>query len=573
MHETKTAPARQELRLEARIEHSPYQPDAYDRSVDGVIKLTGNIEASMRAVRADWRANITREELERLAAPHIERMNSERDELGAAPLELSAISDKFLAGVVEPNWEAAMPTDSDDEERLAAWEQLKTDYPDLAPNLEDWYMYHSRLHILRNDTELMAKVDSEWRGEKLAATRAAHEFMGLEYQRKGYSEQMALIRVAAAKTGRRLTPGEGARLKALQRQMDEAEASVHLLGETTQDKYLAEVDRLMRLEDKRQLESGLLMTAQMEQIIKEAVSGLMAGKPALFVGHTGGAKTLLAMHIARRYICREGDEPEFIRGHADITATDLIGRTQLRERNGATITDFGDGPIARAAEEGRPVIIDEANAILPETLKSLNPVMQLRPGDTFILHEDSGKRITVKQGFCIILTANEKSKQYKGVDDFSVDFQNRLGTAIHRIHYPDHDDAFWDAHPENERLAFAAVCTDRGEFPDDIDPADFDQLVKAAFVSQQIFNGVHGDGYNDYIPSNRRVDRKPGLEETVLAPRTLVDLLKDVAGSYGEVSIKRACERFLDGIKNENDRDTMHTLLDLHKLLPSKVGK
>lgn len=570
MKNLEISPTTQELRLEPHIEQSNYTPDSYDRTVDGVVELMSSIELTMQAVRSDWRTTVDRGGLEVLAAPHVERLNAERAAFGGQPLAMADISNQFLLGMAEPDWEASMPTTTDDKDQVARWEELKAEYPDLAPNLEDWYMYHSKLHELRQDSELMARVDNEWRGEQMAATRAAHEFLQLERRREDIGEQMAEIRARAAKTGRRLTPGEQGRLRNLQEQLANAEADVNLLGETDKEVYLNEVDRLKRLEDRRQLKDGLLMTDQMRQVIKESVPALMAGNPALFVGGTGGAKTLLAMHISRHYF---GVEPEFVRGHADLTAADLIGRAKLREQNGATVTEFGHGPVARAAEQGRPLIIDEANAILSETLKSLNPIMQIRPGQKLILHEDSVREIIVKSGFCVILTANEKSKRYKGVDDFSVDFQNRVSANIYRIHYPDHNNAYTDDPIENERLAFARICTERGEFPDNIDPDDFDNLVRAAFVSQQIFDGTHGEGYNDYIPRDKQVDGKPGLEETIIASRTLDDILKKVAGSYGEVSIKRACQRFLDGIKNESDRKVMHLLLGQHNLLPDEVGK
>lgn len=568
MNEKNPTSTKEEIRLEPRVENSPYQPDAYDRTVDGVIELMEDIETTMRAVRGDWRANISRGGLEALAAPHVERINEQRAQMGGSPLVLEGISDHFLAGLAEPDWESVMPKDSDDREQVAEWENLKDNYPDLAPNLEDWYMYHSKLHELRKDTELMGQVDHEWRGEKLAATRAAHEFLRFERQKEDLSEQMAVIRAGAAKTGRRLTTGESTRLEELGRQITDAEASISLLGETSQEEYLQEVDRLARLKDRHQLEGGLLMTDQMKRVIKEALPSLMAGKPALFVGETGGAKTALAEYISHQYF---GVEPEFISAYGDVNSYQLMGKQELREQNSASVSEFMPGPIVRAMEQGRPLILDEINAMPPEILKRLNKVMQLRPGDTFTIQEDSGRQVVVQSGFCVMATANEKSKRYKGVDDLSVEFQNRFGANIYRVRYPDHDNSYIDVPIENERLAFAAVATERGEFPDDINEADFDNLVKAAFVSQQIFSGAHGEGYSEYISNDRKVDKKPGLEETVIAPRTLVGLLQDVSGSYGEVSIKRACERFLDGIRNDNDRRAMHLILSGHKLLPEKV--
>ena len=193
--------------------------------------------------------------------------------------------------------------------------------------------------------------------------------------------------------------------------------------------------------------------------------------------------------------------------------------------------------------------------------------MQLRPGDTFTIQEDSGREVTVKPGFCIIATANEKSKRYKGVEDLSVEFQNRFGANIYRVRYPDYANGFEQPPVENDRLAVAAVVNRRGVFPDTIDPNDFDNFVRAAFVSQQVFSGNFGEGFKNYVAIERITDSKPGLEETVLAPRTMVDILRKVAGSHGEVSITTACRRFVDGIKNENDKKQLALILENHGLL------
>ena len=153
------------------------------------------------------------------------------------------------------------------------------------------------------------------------------------------------------------------------------------------------------------------------------------------------------------------------------------------------------------------------------------------------------------------------------MDDLSVEFQNRFGANIYRVRYPDANAAYTDPAIENDRLATAAVVTKRGEFPPDIDPQDFDNFVRACFMSQQIFSGNHGEGFKNYLTTEQQLDNKPGLEETVLAPRTMIDILKKVAGSHGEVSLKQACTRFLDGIKNERDRMVIWQILDGFHLL------
>ena len=522
------------------------------------------LQKSMQAVRADWRTAAAgdRQYLERLAAPHIARINESRHQtnLEEPDIQASEVGENFLLGLAEPNWEEYMPRDTSDEE-LQRWEIFKDEHPDVADNLEDWYMCHAKLHELRKDAGLMERFDEEYRGEQMAATRAAAEFLRAQSRKQDISEQMANIRAKAAKTDRPLTAGERRRIAALQKQLSEVDENIEIPPNSSKEQFLKEVTRLQVREWKRQLDSGLLMTEQMQTIIDETLPAMMRGEPTLFIGETGGAKTALAEYMARRYY---GVEPEFVSAYGDVNSYQLIGKQELREENGASVSEFVPGPIIRAMEQGKPLILDEINAMPPELLKRLNKIMQLRPGDKFTVQEDSGRIVE-------IATANEKSKRYKGVDDLSVEFQNRFGANINRVRYPDHDKSYGEYPRENAQLAMAAVATERGELPPEIDERDFEDFVRAARLSQQVFSGTNGEGYNQFIDTEKLVDDRTGLEETVLAPRTMVDILRKVAGSYGVVSLKRACETFLDGIKNENDRKVMHHILKYHDLLPEEM--
>lgn len=571
MNITEPQPITTELRLERRVLESYYAPDAADRTTDGVVELMAGLQESMQAVRADWRTAAAgdRQYLERLAAPHIARINESRRQtnLEEPDIQASEVGENFLLGLAEPNWEEYMPRDTSDEE-LQRWETFKDEHPDVADNLEDWYMCHAKLHELRKDAGLMERFDEEYRGEQMAATRAAAEFLRAQSRKQDISEQMANIRAKAAKTDRPLTAGERRRIAALQKQLSEVDENIEIPPNSSKEKFLEEVTRLQVREWKRQLDSGLLMTEQMQTIIDETLPAMMRGEPTLFIGETGGAKTALAEYMARRYC---GVEPEFISAYGDVNSYQLMGKQELREKNGASISEFVPGPIIRAMEQGKPLILDEINAMPPELLKRLNKIMQLRPGDKFTVQEDSGRIVEVHPGFCIIATANEKSKRYKGVDDLSVEFQNRFGANINRVRYPDHDKSYGEYPRENAQLAMAAVATERGELPPEIDERDFEDFVRAARLSQQVFSGTNGEGYNQFIDTEKLVDDRTGLEETVLAPRTMVDILRKVSGSYGVVSLKRACETFLDGIKNENDRKVMHHILKYHDLLPEEM--
>lgn len=571
MHTAETKPITTELHLEPSVLETYYAPDAADRTVEGVVELMTGLRESMQAVRSDWRtaAMGDRQLLEQLAAPHVERINVSRrkDHPEEPDIAVSKISENFLLGLAEPDWEGQMPRDTSEEE-LRRWEDFKNEHPDVADNLEDWYMYHAKLHELRNDTGLMERFDEEYRGEQMAATRAAAEFLRAQDRKDEISGRMASLRAKAVKMGRPLTAGERRKIAAWQKQLSEVDENIDIPPNSSKEQFLEEVTRLQVREWKRQLDSGLLMTEQMQTIIDETLPAMVRGEPTLFVGETGGAKTAMAEYMVQTYF---GVEPEFVSAYGDVNSYQLMGKQELREENGASVSEFVPGPIIRAMEQGKPLILDEINAMPPELLKRLNKIMQLRPGDRFTVQEDSGRVVEAQSGFCIIATANEKSKRYKGVDDLSVEFQNRFGANINRVRYPDYDKGYDEYPRENAQLAMATVATQRGELPPDIDEGEFENFVRAARLSQQIFSGTNGEGYNQFIDTEKMVDDRPGLEETVLAPRTMVDILHKVTGSYGTVSLKRACQTFLDGIKNPNDRQVMHHILEYHDLLPEEM--
>jgi hypothetical protein len=314
-----------------------------------------------------------------------------------------------------------------------------------------------------------------------------------------------------------------------------------------------------------------------------------------------------------------GKEPEFISFYGDVNSYQLMGKSELTAEKanvawddimkeitdkgidwdnltdetkaqlvlagfklvhlpGSTESVYVPGPLVRAMESGRPVILDEVNAGDSGLLKRFNKTMQLRPGDTFTIQEDSGRTVTIRHGFYIIATANEKSKRYKGIEDLSVEFQNRFGANIYRVRYPDYNTSPGKDNSaiENDRLAVAAVVNRQGEFPSTIDTGDFDNFVRACRLSQQMFAGTfdmdteiddHKTKLQSEVLKNRQLDNRPALEETVLAPRTMVDILRKVAGSHGVVSLKLACSNFLDGIKNADDRAVMKVIFKHHGLL------
>ncbi len=530
----------------------------YDRTLQGYVQLRDELQLLERTTYDDHLMYMigdkTRVERETTARPHVEAMNANRSD----PVDITGVNDKMLAHLSTPNWSEHF--DRPD------WDSFVGAYPlNMQINLQAMRELHRKVALLHADEALMQEVE-ETDAEDFEVLRNAAKWHNIDFDVQKTSEQIAAIRVGAGKARRRLTVPEKnmiERLEVHQRTLKTEQHDIELTQPVVDVLY-----ELATIDMKKQLDSGLLMTDQMKHIIDEALPAMSRGEPVLLVGETGGAKTALAEYMSKTYF----EEAELVSGYGDVNSYQLMGKQELREQHGASVSEFISGPIVRAMEDGKPLILDEINAMPPELLKRLNKIMQLRPGDSFTIQEDSGKQVIVKPGFCIIATANEKSKRYKGVEDLSVEFQNRFGANIYRVRYPDHDVPYGAEPLENVTLALATVVDKSGQMPDDIDLDDLHHFVKACHVSQQVFTGNHGEGFRDYVSTERQTDNKPGLDETVLAPRTMVDILKKVSYSYGTVTLDGALRTFVDGIKNQQDRKVLTTILKGHGFLEDKSG-
>ncbi|MHA3683237.1 AAA family ATPase [Leucobacter sp. HY1908] len=424
--------------------------------------------------------------------------------------------------------------------------------------------------LLRDDAT--AALVSRALTRRAATLRYAVQLRRAELDDRARAEAAEAIVARAIRSGRALTTRERSRVASLR---EVTARGVEALGvealaptsgldtgdvrDGIRDQVLAAVGTMRLREARTQLREGLLRTAQMRGIIAEATPALLRGEPVLLLGETGGAKTALAEHLAT---AATGREPELVSGYGDITSAQLIGSHELRAEGGATVTEFAPGPLLRAMVEGRPVILDEVNAMPAEFLKRLNRILQLRPGDTLHVQENAGRPVTIAPGFAILATANEQTPhRYRGLDRLSAELVNRFGAGSYRVHYPDAGRSYDEFPRENALLAAAAVVDARGELPHHITPDELTRAARAAFVSQQVFAGAHGEGFGDYVSTERDIDGRPGLEETVLAPRTLVAILHKVAASAGSITLDHALSRFVEGVMHAEDRRVLALII------------
>ncbi len=471
----------------------------------------------------------------------------------AADQQRSAAGEHGVAGERSAAGEHSAAHESRSQDRVEGDSDLGLLERDLADLL-------AQLNALLEDPELRRRADDAL-DERAAQLRIAVEAHLASERARATNQAAARIAQRAASSGRSMTEAEVLRVSDLM--LDALGGGIEeFAGVDTSDRrdsVLATLSQIRLREARKQLRDGLLLTDQMNEIIAEALPSMLRGDPVLLVGETGGAKTALAEHLSH---VGAGLEPELVSGYGDIPAAQLIGTHELRAQGGGTVSVFVDGPLLRAMIEGRPLILDEINAMPAEFLKRLNRILQLRPGDTFGVQENAGRHIEIAPGFAIIATANEQTPhRYRGLDRLSAELINRFGANTYRVHYPDAGLAYTDSPTENTLLATAAVVDRYGELPRELSSDEVVRVARAAFISQQIFAGSHGEGFGDFVSTEREIDGRPGLEESVLAPRTMVAILDKVAGSAGAITLDRALARFVEGIMHREDRHVLSLIV------------
>lgn len=421
---------------------------------------------------------------------------------------------------------------------------------------------HGRLTDLVHDREHAETIDRALT-RHTRVLRIAVEVRRAELRERLLEDEADALMHRAAASARSLTRGEAERVTELGIPRGEnagiAAWEAQLASEHLRDSVLLVLASMRVREARAQLRDGLLLTGQMRRIIAEASPAAHRGDPVLLIGETGGAKTALAEHLARIVT---GADPEFVSGYGDITGSQVIGTHELRAEKGATVSAFVPGPLLRAMAEGRAVILDELNAMPPEFLKRLNRVLQMRPGDRFAVQENAGRPVVIAPGFVILATANEQTPhRYLGLERLSAELVNRFGANAYRVHYPDTGISYTGFPAENALLATAAVADRFGELRGGISSVDIERVSRAAFISQQVFAGTHGEGFDAFVSTEHEIDGRPGLEESVLAPRTLVAVLEKVAASGGKVTLDQALGRFVEGLMHREDRRVLALIL------------
>ncbi|MEI8123850.1 MAG: AAA family ATPase [bacterium] len=152
-------------------------------------------------------------------------------------------------------------------------------------------------------------------------------------------------------------------------------------------------------------ESGhICITPSTEKYLQAIGDKMLSGKPIFLHGPTGTGKTTLAEYAAKHFT---GKDAEMIYCSPQTKETNTWGRTGVTLKDGAPVTEFIYGPLAKAIKEGRVIIFDEFTDLPKEQVSFLKGLFSKKPGDMVSIQGNG--ECPMAEGFQMIFTSNLKS--------------------------------------------------------------------------------------------------------------------------------------------------------------------
>ena len=156
-------------------------------------------------------------------------------------------------------------------------------------------------------------------------------------------------------------------------------------------------------------------------MLPDFLFALNNNRVVMLCGDTGTGKSYVASEVFEA----AGWAFETINMHSAVTAGQIIGKYDPNDK-GAFV--WHDGPLIRAMKDGKPLLIEEANAMTSAVSLCLYAPMDKDPKKrklTLIAHE--GETITAHPDFRLVLTGN---LGYRGTERFNPAIQNRIADYI-----------------------------------------------------------------------------------------------------------------------------------------------
>ena len=255
----------------------------------------------------------------------------------------------------------------------------------------------------------------------------------------------------------------------------------------------------------------------------------------------------------------EASDPEKAKAEADK----IIELYKLKNQAFGTEVETIKRAIYRGVEEGRPVIIDEINAIPSAILISLNDVLQRRPGDNCYI--PGAGAVKIQPGFSIIMTGNLSSGRisYQGTEDLNPAFLSRLDIIEHD-YLPMSEDGNLEnqINPRKNEL-FHVIISYLADRQGDLRLPEMDESLEKLFSLCQLAHKtqtIFGGKVESSITMDSGEEIEADLEKSVLSIRNILNVLKEWDKGSEKDLDKALFDGFIAGITNADDQNLILAL-------------
>jgi MoxR-like ATPase len=197
------------------------------------------------------------------------------------------------------------------------------------------------------------------------------------------------------------------------------------------------------------------------------------------------------------------------------------------------------GPLMKAMQEGRPLIIDEMNAIPHHLLIMMNDLLTRKPGDMITPLVPGAESFRIKKGFCVLATGNYKPEDgvfYVGRQPVDAAFLSRFDLVKYDylpnnlINEPEglNPEEQRNFRAENELTQMLIVRLLNKDLSGDLPEWVFKQvgnLARVARMVQDVFSGVKDQDIPLADDGANQLPASDVLKENVLSIRHLLPIL------------------------------------------------
>ncbi len=248
-----------------------------------------------------------------------------------------------------------------------------------------------------------------------------------------------------------------------------------------------------------------------------------------------------------------------------------------------TVVKTVEKEILRGMKEGRPVIIDEGNAIKPAVLISLNDILQRGKAGNTISVPGLEEPIVVQEGFAIIMTGNETTSNvnYGGTNELNPAFRSRFDVmqydylpqsvvgGIENRQNPQNDELF--------RVVLSYLADSRHgniQIPEkDKNLEKLYALSQLAKQTQKIFSGQQDDSrFYENIKGASGDEIDVQLDDSVLSLRNVVSVLAEWnKGAEKDLDVA-LWDAFVSGIGNPLEQRLIIQIAKNHGFFKESEG-